>query len=225
MFGFNKQDVLSYIESLINKSEEERASFAEQIEALDTQLQDKSKLYEALLENNRELESRMSKDVTAPTPAEVSELKDKLSASENERIALLENVRYLESELSSEKKKNAELSSELHLALEELKEYRRQKQNIGSVLMRAQNEADIMVSDAQDKRAHIIKRTDDYLDDVRRMYEKYATQITAEQTQVKASAQSIVSEFDNILNYIYQARSMLDDMSKLLTPPNSTTEG
>lgn len=228
MFGFNKQDVLAYIETLINKGEEERISLEEQVSALNLQLDDKTRLYEALLEKEMELETLLSsseKENAGENSIDIDSIKEKL-AFETARADSLENeVRELKNALSEMKSKNEIMSGQLDEMTDELSEYRRQKQNIGSVLMRAQNEADIMLSGAKAKRDDIILKTESYINDVRKMYEKYSAQILLEQNSVKSSAGNIISEFDNILSYVSNAQKMLDDMASFLVQPNNESKG
>ncbi|MBQ1435953.1 MAG: hypothetical protein IIZ19_08680 [Clostridia bacterium] len=227
MMGFNKQDVMEYIEALIDKSESERESFEEQIAALNSQLDDKTRLYDALLEKNKEFQSRFEQ-TGSPAAEAVGEdpkvLKARLEEEEMRFNELSTEAARLRNSLEELTAENARLKQELDHSNVELSEYRLQKQNIGSVLMRAQNEADIMMTDAENKRLDIIAKTNDYIDGVRVLCDGYLTKVASEQNRLKYSADNMLSEFSKIMSAVENAKTMLDEMAPKLRSKDATPE-
>ena len=238
MMGFNKQDVMTYIESLISSHETECESLKEQIAALNAQLDDKNRLYEALLEKEKDMSYRIS-ELEGGRPAVVGEdpevLKARLEEEEMRFNELSNEAAQLRHSLDEASAENERLRQSLEESGAELNEYRLQKQNIGSVLMRAQNEADTIMTDAkneadaimtdakneadaimtnaENKRREIIGKTNDYIAGVRRLCDEYVSKVASEQSRLKYSADNIVSEFERITSAVSGAKGALDEMA------------
>ncbi|MBQ3379929.1 MAG: hypothetical protein IJG50_08750 [Clostridia bacterium] len=216
VMGFNKQDVMEYIEMLINKADSEREAFEERIAALDSQLEDKTRLYDALLQKNKELQDRL--DNASPTSSinageDPKVLKARLEEEEIRFNELSNEAAHLKGALEDMTAENEQLKQSLEESRTELSEYRLQKQNIGSVLMRAQNEADMMMTDAENKRLQVVDKTNEYISGVRVLCDEYLTKAASEQNRIKCSADNIVSEFEKIMSAIEDAKTLLDDMA------------
>lgn len=225
--GFNKQDVLNYIEDTVDEYEDKFKAIRDELKGAKTALEGKTQLYEELLKKQQEygtpddlsdkvseLETALSqyKQKNEQIQIEHSQLEQKYNSllliSQEENGVLKQSFEHL-------KQRNSQLE-------QELEEYRSLKQNIGSVLLKAQKDSDDLVINSKKKCDLEVFKAQKYIQDLSCLFEKYHEQIKIEKVQISNSTFRINNELDSISDYIKNAHEVFDDIMGFLKTPDST---
>ncbi len=156
LFGFDKKDVLDYIDSASKTAMEAEQSLNDKLNALSEEKQSLRNQLDAFESKMQNLENRLSeeKDVIDKLTGKVSELNDVIR-QKNDIID--RKNREFEIELA-EKKRLRNAAAELE---EKSKKYDEVATRIGNVLLAAEQNAAAIVDKAQENAAALNKETDD----------------------------------------------------------------
>ena len=252
--GFNKQDVLNYIENLVDEYENKLKTIKEELKGAKTALEGKTHLYEDLLKKQQELgapEELVGK--IEEINSTISQYQQKYNQIQNDYSEMQQKYDQMQIDYSQiekkyqqkqidysqmEQKYNAlllkgqeanvvkeqptdQLNRKIAQMEEELSEYRSQKQNIGSVLLRAQKDADELIFNTKKKCDQEVLKAQKYINDVRKLFEKYNDQVKVEKEQILHSTSKINNDLDNIFDYIENAHNTFEDIVGFLKTPET----
>lgn len=184
--GFNKEEVLKYIDNLNSQHSEEQDKNNEIIVSLNNDLSEKSTALDELHNNYDEI--MVAYEELRQHYLMLKEHSDNISA-ENEKLA--ERLEKAEKELAIEKELNSQLEDKLENERKKAEEYTKNVQKLRFAIDEAEASTKVMIANAKDGAQYIIENA-------------------------QSSADSINTEIDSFKEEIEKTKSFMEDSLTVL---------